>query len=240
MSPRAHEKGIEVAWTCAADLPPVVADEGRLRQVLLNFAGNAVKFTETGGVLLSAESRRRGPRAPGCPRHRSGRAQGRAQADLPALRPRRPLARGGPGRRGPGSGHRHPAEQRHGRQGRGRRGARRRSRVLAGGRLRRRRRGGGRPAPGRPHRRGRLAQRRGPRLRPPADRGAGRPGGGRRRHRRPAQDRARGRGAADRQSAGQRPSRPEGPGRDGPASSCCGRTSGRASRAAAPPGSPAI
>jgi len=55
MSPRAHEKGIEIAWACTADLPPVMADEGRLRQVLLNFAGNAVKFTETGGVLLTAE-----------------------------------------------------------------------------------------------------------------------------------------------------------------------------------------
>jgi CheY-like chemotaxis protein len=55
MSPRAHEKGVEIAWACAGDLPPVMADEGRLRQVLLNFAGNAVKFTEAGGVLLSAE-----------------------------------------------------------------------------------------------------------------------------------------------------------------------------------------
>ncbi|MFZ5668201.1 MAG: response regulator [Pseudomonadota bacterium] len=55
MSPRAHEKGVEIAWTCAPDLPPVTADEGRLRQILLNFTGNAVKFTETGGVLLSAE-----------------------------------------------------------------------------------------------------------------------------------------------------------------------------------------
>jgi len=55
MSPRAHEKGVEIAWACAADLPPVMADEGRLRQVMLNFAGNAVKFTETGGVLLTAE-----------------------------------------------------------------------------------------------------------------------------------------------------------------------------------------
>ncbi len=54
MSPRAHEKGLEIAWTAEPGLPPVLADEGRLRQVLLNFAGNAVKFTETGGVLLAA------------------------------------------------------------------------------------------------------------------------------------------------------------------------------------------
>lgn len=60
MSPRAHEKGVEIAWACAAGLPPVMADEGRLRQVLLNFAGNAIKFTETGGVLLTAEAARGG------------------------------------------------------------------------------------------------------------------------------------------------------------------------------------
>ena len=54
MSPRAHDKGLEIAWSVAADVPPVLADEGRLRQVLLNFVGNAIKFTETGGVLLTA------------------------------------------------------------------------------------------------------------------------------------------------------------------------------------------
>lgn len=55
MSPRAHEKGIEIAWAAAPRLGLVKGDEGRLRQVLLNYAGNAVKFTESGGVLLAAE-----------------------------------------------------------------------------------------------------------------------------------------------------------------------------------------
>jgi len=53
LSPRAQDKGLEIAWTVAADLPPVRADEGRLRQVLFNLAGNAVKFTPDGGVAIS-------------------------------------------------------------------------------------------------------------------------------------------------------------------------------------------
>ena len=60
MSPRAHEKGIEVAWAAGPGLGTVMGDEGRLRQVLLNFAGNAVKFTDKGGVLIAAE-----PEGPG-------------------------------------------------------------------------------------------------------------------------------------------------------------------------------
>jgi CheY-like chemotaxis protein len=55
LSPRAHEKNIEIAWAVAPGLPAILADEGRLRQVLLNYAGNAIKFTEVGGVLLSAD-----------------------------------------------------------------------------------------------------------------------------------------------------------------------------------------
>ncbi|WP_336976006.1 response regulator [Brevundimonas nasdae] len=55
LSPRAHDKGLEIVWSVAADAPDVLADEGRLRQVLFNLAGNAVKFTETGGVRISVE-----------------------------------------------------------------------------------------------------------------------------------------------------------------------------------------
>ncbi|HEY1426756.1 MAG TPA: response regulator [Caulobacteraceae bacterium] len=55
MSPRAHEKGVEIGWAADANLAPILADEGRLRQILLNLAGNAVKFVETGGVIMLAE-----------------------------------------------------------------------------------------------------------------------------------------------------------------------------------------
>ena len=52
LSPRAHDKGLEIAWSVDADAPDIRADEGRLRQVLFNLAGNAVKFTEGGGVRI--------------------------------------------------------------------------------------------------------------------------------------------------------------------------------------------
>jgi CheY-like chemotaxis protein len=54
LSPRAREKGIEIAWAGPAAPVRLHADEGRLRQILLNFAGNAVKFTSQGGVLIGA------------------------------------------------------------------------------------------------------------------------------------------------------------------------------------------
>ena len=56
LSPRAHEKGLEIAWAAPALLPTVMADDGRLRQILFNLAGNAVKFTDKGGVLLTVST----------------------------------------------------------------------------------------------------------------------------------------------------------------------------------------
>jgi CheY-like chemotaxis protein len=54
LSLRAHAQGLEIAWAVAADVPPIRTDDGRLRQILFNLAGNAVKLTRQGGVLVTA------------------------------------------------------------------------------------------------------------------------------------------------------------------------------------------
>jgi signal transduction histidine kinase/CheY-like chemotaxis protein len=56
-SPRAHEKGLEIALVISPDVPLEVAgDDGRLRQIILNLASNAVKFTQTGGIMVRVEA----------------------------------------------------------------------------------------------------------------------------------------------------------------------------------------
>ncbi len=59
---RAHKKGLELSCHTAPTVPEtLVGDEGRLRQVLLNLVGNAIKFTDTGEVLVEVALEDRGP-----------------------------------------------------------------------------------------------------------------------------------------------------------------------------------
>jgi signal transduction histidine kinase len=63
MALRAHQKGLELAYDADPDVPSqLLGDPGRLRQILVNLVGNAIKFTQHGEVLVAIESGSRDPR----------------------------------------------------------------------------------------------------------------------------------------------------------------------------------
>ena len=56
LSQRASEKGVELICNVGPDVPTWLrGDPNRLRQVLVNLAGNAIKFTEQGEVVVAAQ-----------------------------------------------------------------------------------------------------------------------------------------------------------------------------------------
>ncbi|WP_438981796.1 histidine kinase dimerization/phospho-acceptor domain-containing protein, partial [Lentibacter sp.] len=53
LRPKAIEKGIFVELNCLTPVPPLLrGDDGRIRQIVINIVGNAIKFTKHGGVTI--------------------------------------------------------------------------------------------------------------------------------------------------------------------------------------------
>jgi signal transduction histidine kinase len=56
LSFRAHQKGIELVYDVLPEVPEVLlGDPGRVRQILINLVGNAIKFTEHGEIVLTVD-----------------------------------------------------------------------------------------------------------------------------------------------------------------------------------------
>ena len=59
---QADEKGLALVTEVPADMPPVHVDRSRMRQILLNVIGNAIKFTERGEIRIAAATESEGAR----------------------------------------------------------------------------------------------------------------------------------------------------------------------------------
>lgn len=68
LSPRAQEKGLEYICIFDSSLPAYLqGDPGRIRQILINLLGNAVKFTNSGEITLKIEAENGDDSAEACP-----------------------------------------------------------------------------------------------------------------------------------------------------------------------------
>ena len=114
----AHRKGLELTYRVAPDVPEqVVADAERIRQILVNLVGNAMKFTPSGEIAIDvslADDRDRGRRRPRLrrPRHRHRHRRGEAGAGVQRLRAGRRRRRALVRRHRPGPGHLRPPRRR--------------------------------------------------------------------------------------------------------------------------------
>ncbi len=58
---KAHEKGIALDYRVVGEVPDIIScDPGRLRQIVTNLVGNAIKFTEQGGVQVQVQAEKYG------------------------------------------------------------------------------------------------------------------------------------------------------------------------------------